>query len=480
VTRTELDKDLILYTTSYQVADKPVPLAFEYDVECAAYKSFLVTISIAGSENFVFEGKEPTDTELTQTAFPFKRVRLGKAIVVQNDRRVTITVNFDWRLSQPDDAQIRKSLESENANLAAQIVDTTSIFNFPKDTPRPNFQKITEICIRNRKKYVDFDFLPCSASIYKNNAAISQPNKAASAKSRPMDMACWRRASIFFQGPYEVFEKHLDSSASIEPGDIQQGILSNCWFMGAVASLAEFPSLVKDLFPKHSQSVNEYGVYEVALYQRGMLRHIIVDDYFPCFAEAGPLFSRSHGNELWVLLLEKAYAKAQGGYYCMKLGWSFEALIDLTGAPFEVILLEDPATVEAIESGDLFAKLEKYDQLNCLICASTPGEDVYTETGDRPPRDDDTGLVAGHAYSLLRTARTPDGQCLVQLRNPWGAFEWQGDWSDSSPLWTEELKVDENYINLFQYPHMKVSMAEYAISRHMTTVIFFAIFVGVD
>lgn len=26
-------------------------------------------------------------------------------------------------------------------------------------------------------------------------------------------------------------------------------------------------------------------------------------------------------------------------------------------------------------------------------------------------------------------------------RNPWGDTEWTGDWSDSSPLWTESMQV---------------------------------------
>lgn len=28
----------------------------------------------------------------------------------------------------------------------------------------------------------------------------------------------------------------------------------------------------------------------------------------------------------------------------------------------------------------------------------------------------------------------------MQVRNPWGSFEWKGDWSDKSEMWTEELR----------------------------------------
>ena len=49
------------------------------------------------------------------------------------------------------------------------------------------------------------------------------------------------------------------------------------------------------------------------------------------------------------------------------------------------------------------------------------------------------GIVQGHAYSILDVAPI-DGNHLVQLRNPWGEFEWKGDWADDSDDWTEESK----------------------------------------
>jgi len=36
-------------------------------------------------------------------------------------------------------------------------------------------------------------------------------------------------------------------------------------------------------------------------------------------------------------------------------------------------------------------------------------------------------------------AKEAQGHKLVNIRNPWGGFEWDGDWGDNSPLWTQEM-----------------------------------------
>jgi len=60
-------------------------------------------------------------------------------------------------------------------------------------------------------------------------------------------------------------------------------------------------------------------------------------------------------------------------------------------------------------------------------------------TKDRPKGGQMGGIVAGHCYTL-KSVKEELGVCLVELRNPWGEHEWQGDWSDRSPLWTQEMK----------------------------------------
>jgi len=58
-----------------------------------------------------------------------------------------------------------------------------------------------------------------------------------------------------------------------------------------------------------------------------------IDDSFPCEKDT-PAFSRANGNELWVMLLEKAYAKCFGAYDKIEMGLAGHALRDLTGAPY--------------------------------------------------------------------------------------------------------------------------------------------------
>lgn len=68
----------------------------------------------------------------------------------------------------------------------------------------------------------------------------------------------------------------------------------------------------------------------------GVWRVICVDDYFPvCYGR--PAFSKSRNNAIWVMVIEKAWAKLFGSYSASAAGSMQEVMKALTGAPTEII-----------------------------------------------------------------------------------------------------------------------------------------------
>lgn len=113
--------------------------------------------------------------------------------------------------------------------------------------------------------------------------------------------------------------------------DIVQGDLGDCWLMCALCALSGEENKIKDIIVNDCTSSK--SVYKVKLFKNGEPVVVTIDDYFPCKPNGLPVFSRNNGSELWVLLLEKAYAKLHGSYYALKSGFVSEAIIDLTGCP---------------------------------------------------------------------------------------------------------------------------------------------------
>ena len=85
----------------------------------------------------------------------------------------------------------------------------------------------------------------------------------------------------------------------------------------------------------------------------GEWKEIIIDDQFPCYNKLkGPCFTKGKGKELWVLILEKAWAKLYGSYQQIEYGLTREALHDLTGAPSAVLFMDSPDIWETMIEGE--------------------------------------------------------------------------------------------------------------------------------
>lgn len=152
------------------------------------------------------------------------------------------------------------------------------------------------------------------------------------------DNLVWKRPKDVYGErniPFKLFE-------TIGPNDVKQGKCGDCYFLSSVSSLAEYPERVKNIFI--TQEVNEAGCYAVNLCVNGEARTVVVDDYFPFDVYTGRwAFSRPNEEEegkngeavaeIWVLVLEKAWAKVYGSYQRIEGGLAGEAFHALTGCP---------------------------------------------------------------------------------------------------------------------------------------------------
>jgi calpain-15 len=75
--------------------------------------------------------------------------------------------------------------------------------------------------------------------------------------------------------------------------------------------MAEDPFQIFELF--HTKEINAAGCYLVYLYVNGVRRSVILDDFLPC-RYGKPIFAHSNVSDVWVCLIEKAWAKLHGSY----------------------------------------------------------------------------------------------------------------------------------------------------------------------
>mmetsp|Transcript_43849 Transcript_43849/g.82244 ORF Transcript_43849/g.82244 Transcript_43849/m.82244 type:complete len:921 (+) Transcript_43849:168-2930(+) len=207
------------------------------------------------------------------------------------------------------------------------------------------------------------------------------------------------------------------------PEHLRQGGVGDCWFMSALAVVAERHDLLEKLLPNLNEGLAS-GCHEVRLFLDGRWTAALVDNNFPMAApgkqrrldETGLAFGRAAEHQLWVPLIEKAYARAHGAYKSISGGQVSEAMLDLTGCPTEAVNFRVPGFDKELFWGRLLSFIDAGFPVGCGTSEETVEE---------------LGLVGQHAYSVLEAREAigcfPDvpsemSQRMVKVRNPWG--EW--------------------------------------------------------
>jgi hypothetical protein len=152
---------------------------------------------------------------------------------------------------------------------------------------------------------------------------------------------------------------------------------------------------------------------------------ITVDNRFPTRKSDGKVaFAQPGDQELWPLVLEKAYAIYRGGYDKINGGDTGQAELQaFTGKPSTRL---DPKTTSFDQ---LYAEYSKGDAVNIGIPAHDPKNPLYKDLN--PP------LAGPHVYYV--TAMDPINKTIT-FRNPWSYS------LESTIPWDQYQKVSDNII----------------------------------
>ena len=276
----------------------------------------------------------------------------------------------------------------------------------------------------SKDKFTDDKFPPNDYSLLSKDSKGNYLDKEIGAKNASLiavNEIEWKRLS-------EIYVDNVLFEDNIDLEDIRQGKIGNCYFLSSIAAMTEYPNLISQIFKTKEQNAQCY--WEIILFINGKFQIVILDDYIPVIKGTNdPYFSKPNNKELWVVLLEKAWAKVNGGYANIISGWPSDVFSCFTGYATSYLVINENNNVEEISN-----VIDMYDKANCILCASVRGDDDKVEN---------MGLIKGHTYTLIGSflVETEKGQKikLVKLRNPWGYKEWKGDYSDKSEKW-EEIK----------------------------------------
>lgn len=208
------------------------------------------------------------------------------------------------------------------------------------------------------------------------------------------------------------------------PDDVNQGQVGDCYFLASLAATANTD-------PEHLRrmiSPQPDGSYNVTFYVRdGDHYRTQVVNVTPVFPQmsggtGGETYARggdvdAAGNtELWVRLLEKAYAKLRGSYEEIHGGYEWEAMETIIGQEAEAIDVDDVSNTE------LVTRIEASFNANLPVTTATKPKSFFSDLDDEDAQfAQNNEIISGHAYAVISvtddeiTIRNPHGQNIGNL-----------------------------------------------------------------
>ena len=339
--------------------------------------------------------------------------------------------------------------EQENEEKLENEPPIKRIFNYEKVVKYYKDQSLP----LNKSNFIDQLFPPMIDSLYdksKNNKKIDKIN------IKEID---WKRASELFPSmalfPKET--KKLDDTNKnyinfkINYKQNKGELFSNyTHFFHAVSLMASIPGLIENIFKTKKISTDK--CYELYVYINREYQIMIIDDYLPVVKNTKFLrFAKPNKEEIWLPLLEKAYAKANGGYGSLITCDTSSVFQFFTGVPVERINVFD------LDYEDLKKVLNDNYKENYIFF-------IPQETKCKS-----IGIIEGKAYQLKdifdleKNAEVKNNEedkekeqneeennnekstILLKIYNMFECGQYKGKWSSEGTFFTSEIKTKVSY-----------------------------------
>ena len=274
----------------------------------------------------------------------------------------------------------------------------------------------------NQNSNIDNSFPPSNISIFgqENFEKINSGKKIGFCKYYKGLIKDYKRGHIIWKRAKDIFinQKYLLFSKDINQKNIIQGSIGNCYFLTIISGLIKFPSLIYQLFNCLNVTENCFNVLYLNINNK--ISKIYLDDYFPYNTRKNkPIFCKPYNNEIWLMLLEKAWAKIKGSYYNMDNGSPIDVLKTfLLSSNLKEDVSYDFYSLNNNHEQNKIWNIIKSNMINndnsFMICLSKGNLKHKKKLNNL-----NYSIVENHFYNLNNVFEER-GKKLLLIRNPWG------------------------------------------------------------
>lgn len=201
--------------------------------------------------------------------------------------------------------------------------------------------------------------------------------------------------------------------------DVDQGSIGDCWMMAGLAAVAAArPEAIEKMIQK-----NDDGTFTVTLHDKVPGNPPTYKEHQetvrPTFPKDTQYADPSPGGktELWVALVEKAYAQWKGNSYENLVGgYSNRMMSNILGEPNKRYSLSSTSNADSV-----------YNAIHTAL------EEGHPVTSGTPKKENLEPLKGHHGYAVI-DAYERDGEKFIKVYNPWGYNDTDRDMTVEVPL----------------------------------------------